>query len=110
MSKSIVLAMTSLPQRSKTTLTVGTLLVLLLSALVLEGIPVVHSHAAQDPALYNAECPLASLIAHASAAPTVSPVHAGIPLPTSQAPNLFIDIAPLSPLLSSADPRAPPTC
>jgi len=101
--------MTSSPQRSKTTIAVGTLLVLLLSALVLDGIPVVHSHAAQEPAFYNAECPLAALIAHATAAPTVSPVHAGIPQPTSQGPDLFIVAGPLSPLLSSADPRAPPT-
>ena len=101
--------MTSLPHRSKTTLTVGTLLVLLLSALVLDGIPVVHSHVAQEPAFYNAECPLAALIAHATAAPTVSPVSAAIPLATSQAPDLFIAAVRPSPLLSSADPRAPPT-
>jgi len=103
--------MTSSPERSiKTTTAVGALLVLLLSALVLDGIPVVHSHAAPGPAFYNGECPLAALIAHATAAPTVSPVSAAIPLPTSQTPDLFITAVPLSPFLSSADPRAPPTC
>lgn len=101
--------MTSSPQRStKTTIAVASLLVLLLSALVLEGIPVVHSHAAQELAFYNAECPLAALMAHATGAPPASPVPTGIPLPTSQAPDLFIAAVPPSPFLSSADPRAPP--
>ncbi len=87
---------------------VGALLALLLTALVIEGIPVLHAHAAQGPALYNAECPLAGLAAHPTGASLPSTASTVTPLIVGENPDLPVAPVPPSPLLSSADPRAPP--
>ncbi len=87
---------------------VGALLALLLTALVMEGTPVLHDHAADQPAIYNAECPLASLAAHTAGALLPSAGSVGSPLiagPTASLPAASITPCPL---LLSADPRAPP--
>ena len=87
---------------------VGTLLALLLSALFIQGIPVVHTHAADEPAIYNAECALAALAAHTAGTPLPSPVSSGIPLAADQTPDLPVSPTTVSPSLPSASPRAPP--
>lgn len=88
---------------------VGALLALLLSALFIEGIPVVHAHAADEPAIYNAECAFAVLAAHAAGAPLPSAHSFSTPLPIRQTPDLPLAQTLFCPFLSSADPRAPPT-
>ncbi len=93
---------------AKAMLGVG-LLALLLSALVVEGIPVVHAHADGGPVLYNAECPLAKLAAHAAGAPLPGAVSAEAPLTVSQLPEGSLPSSPSSPSLSPPNPRAPPT-
>ncbi len=87
---------------------VGALLVLLVTALVIEGIPVIHAHAAPGPALYNEECPLAGLAAHTAGASLTSKISTQSPLSVSHTPELPLAPVPSCPLLSSADPRAPP--
>lgn len=87
---------------------VGALLALLLSALVVEGVPLLHVHEADKLAIYNEECPLAGLAAHTAGAPLPSPVSSAVPLTVSQAPDLPAALVLPSPLLLSADPRAPP--
>ena len=88
---------------------VGVLLALLLSAIIVEGIPVLHAHEADKPAIYNEECPLAGLAAHTAGAPLPSPVSAAVPLTVNQTPDLPAAPVLPSPLLSSTDSRAPPT-
>lgn len=87
---------------------VAALLALLLSALLAEGIPVVHAHEAENPAIYNEECPLAGLAAQTAGAPLPSPVSSAVPLAVNQSPDLPAAPVPASSLLSSADSRAPP--
>jgi len=94
----------------KRTVGVGTLLTLLLFALVLEGIPILHAHTGEQPGLYNEQCPLAGLAAHTAGAPLPSHVSAAVPLTVSQTPDLPAAPVLPSPLLSSADSRAPPAC
>ena len=85
------------------------LLALLVSALFIEGIPVVHAHAADEPAIYNAECTFAVLAAHAAGAPLPSAHCSSTPLSIGQTPGLPPAQTLFCPFLSSADPRAPPT-
>ena len=88
---------------------VGALVALLLSAFFIEGIPVVHAHAADEPAIYNAECVLAALAAHTAGTPLPSPVSSGIPLAADRTPDLPVSPPAASLFIPSADPRAPPT-
>jgi len=87
---------------------VGVLLALLLSALFIEGIPVVHAHAADEPAIYNQECALAALAAHPAGAPLPLTYSSSTPLTIGQTPDLSLAQALSRPFLSSAEPRAPP--
>jgi hypothetical protein len=88
---------------------VGVLLALLLSALFIEGIPVVHAHADDEPAIYNAECTFAVLAAHTAGAPLPSAHSSSTPLTPGRTPDLALAQALSCPFLSSAEPRAPPT-
>ncbi len=92
----------------KRTAGVVALLAPLLSALIIEGVPVLHAHASDQPAIYNEECHLAALAAHTAGAPLPSPVSAAVPLIVSQTPDLLAALVLPSPLLLSADSRAPP--
>ncbi len=97
-------------ERAETrTVGIGTLLTLLLSLLIIEGIPVLHAHAAAQPAIYNAECVLAGLAAHTAGAPLPAAVSVATPLAVTHAPDLPLPPVPPSPLYSPADPRAPPS-
>ncbi len=85
------------------------LITLLLSALVVAGVPVLHAHDAAEPALYDEECPLAGLAAHPVAAPVpVSPsdIAALAAVETQDLPAVSF---PRSTALSPQGPRAPPT-
>lgn len=93
---------------AKAMLGVG-LLALLLSALVLEGISTVHTHAGGGPALYDPECPLAKLATHSAGAPPPRAVSAEAPLTVGQLPEGPLPSFPSSPSVSLANPRAPPT-
>lgn len=92
----------------KRTAGVVALLALLLSALVIEGVPVLHAHEADQPAIYNEECPLAGLAAHSTSAPLPSMDSAAISLISGNAPDLTRHRVPPSLLLASADSRTPP--
>ncbi len=93
----------------KRTIEAGALLALLLTALVLEGIPPLHAHASYEPAIYNQECVLAGLAANTAGATLPPPVSATSPLTVSHTPALLVVPVPSSPLPSPADARAPPT-
>lgn len=86
----------------------GVLLALLLTALAIEGVPVLHAHEARRPAIYNEECPLAGLAAHRTGAPLPTAVFTDGPLIAAPAPDLPTAAVPSSHPLLSADPRAPP--
>jgi hypothetical protein len=85
------------------------LITLALSGFFVETLPGFHTHAAQEPGLYNEHCLLALLATRTQGASLTSVISAVTPLTTADAsescdrnfvPNL---------LASSAEPRAPPT-
>jgi len=91
--------------------TVGYLTVLLLVALTLavEGSQPVHTHEAGTAALFNGECPLASLAAFQGASPLpVSPPAMWVILAASTHVPWLHPQLPASPVRHS-DSRAPPT-
>jgi hypothetical protein len=88
---------------------VGVLVLLLFSALFIEGIPVVHTHAAEEPGIYNEQCQLALLAAQGAGAPPAAGVSVAVPLVIVQSADLYESPSLSSPFLPSTPPRGPPT-
>lgn len=83
------------------------LLVLLVAALVLEGVPVVHAHLDGQPGVYNEACSLSLLASPTSAAfPALDLLDScltELPAAGGAAPSVFP-----SPFFLCSAPRAPP--
>ncbi len=84
------------------------LLALLVTALFVEGVPVIHAHADGAPGFYDAACSLSLLAAPAAGALLPSTDLPGSHLPELPAPPRTAEPSPPSPLVLGPVSRAPP--
>jgi len=84
------------------------LLAVLVTALVLEGVPVIHTHLDGEPGFYNAACSLSLLAAPTGGATLPTLDFQGSRLPELPAPIETAESSPPSPVVLGSLPRAPP--
>ena len=90
------------------TLWAGLLLAILVTALLVEGIPVVHAHVDGEAGLYNAACSLSLLAAPTGGVPLPTLDLSSSHLPERPAPIEIAESSPQSPFVLGSASRAPP--